>query len=307
MQRRLFRSIFFCYYPYLSFVSFLHLIFWHTRASGLLFIGLGSVVFNEHFKPIVSSLFGILGIATVGIFTIFTFFYHFQWWTFDTIPSHSEYDLARYFVLGLGCLLILLQILHLVSSRGQRLQRFTESKYNAEKNINQAIVFKLSRLLQNAQNLHNSWKNAKEMGGSLTCFGSALLQFFKQSQNSEKFSLSNVFNGIFFREEGIWLSSRLLSGVVLQLVAVFFFSLFSSYSYHEDISSFVVAPPYNCSLHDESYYISKFCSFENVESCYASCAQSLSTILMDTFYGTNTCRLDCKKNCDPCSTVPPWL
>jgi hypothetical protein len=36
----------------------------------------------------------------------------------------------------------MLQILHLVSSKGQRLQRFTESEYHAEKNISQAAVFK---------------------------------------------------------------------------------------------------------------------------------------------------------------------
>ncbi len=290
----------------LFFGSLLHFIFWYTRVFGLIFIGLGSVVFIELIIPFISSLLGIFGIAIVGIFTIFTFFYHFQWWIFNTLPSHSEYDLARYFVLCLGCLLIFLQMLHLVSAKGQMLQRFTESKYNAEKRSYQAAVFKLGRLLQNAQNLHNSWKNARELGGSLTCFGSALLAFSKKSQSSEKFSLSNVFNGKFFWEEGIWLSSRLLSGVVLQLVAVFFFSLFASYLYHEDITRYVISPPYNCSLHDESYYVSKYCAFDSVASCYANCTQSLGIILMDTFNKKETCRLDCIKNCDPCSTAPPW-
>ncbi len=243
--------------------------------------------------------------ATVGIFTLFTFFYPIDWNYFSTVVYgvdgyYLPFFIARYIALCLGCLLILQQFLHLISAKAQVLRRFTESIYIAEKNIKQAAVYKLARMVQNAHDLHRTWKNEKEMGGSHTCFGRALLQFSKQSQNSEKISLfrawSNVFNGKFFREEGLWLSSRLLSGVFIQLFAVCGLCMTVPQRVQELID--FNKPTQNCTFFDQSYYLSN-CTFDSLGACYANCTSDPETIWLEK----SLCRLSCNQVCDPCSPM----
>jgi hypothetical protein len=293
---------------YFSLCITLFLIIEHYRLSGLLFIGLGSVGFIPCSILALSKLLGILAMGTIGVFTIFPFFYEMDWLSFDTTRDDPDltYAIARYLAMIIGCLLILQQILHFISSKGQMLRRIIETSYSAGRNINKAAVFKLARMVQNAQNLHKSWKEEKEMGGSYTCFGRALLQFSKQSYDTEKFSLlrawSHVCNGKFFRQEGLWLSSRLISGVFIQLFAVCFFCIYVQQSVQELIT--IDQPTYNCTLHDQSYYLSE-CPFDTVGSCYANCTTTPGALWLEK----SMCRLNCNYMCDPCQPTaifPLW-
>jgi hypothetical protein len=270
---------------------------------------MGSVGFIQFKNTFILCLLGILGMTAVGICTIFTFYYHFDKKYFSTVAYTSEqiddyrlYNVSRYLTLSLGCLLILLQLFHLVTTKRTVLRRIIESSYFAQNFVHQAAVFKVARMIQNALNLHRSWKNEKEMGGTHTCFGRALLQFFRQSRDSDKFSLfrawCHVFNGKLFMEEGIWLSSRLLSGVLIQILAICAACMMVPLRVQWLLE--FNNPAQNCTYYDQTN-----CSFISLDDCYYNCTSDRGMILLEKTF----CRLDCNSSCgDPCSRIlfPSW-
>jgi hypothetical protein len=243
--------------------------------------------------------------SMVVFFTILPFTLQgFEIYYFSHIDEFQGFKIARYLTLSMGCLLILLQIAHAIPIERHLLRDFIESSATAQRLNTEAFMCKISRMVQNAHKLHTDWGKEKEIGGSNTCFGRALIQFSKQSQIFEKLPLirlwSRVFNGKLFKEEGLWLSSRLISGVVIQLCAVWWICLFFSMRIKSLIE--FSTPSQSCMTSNQDHIISN-CSYQALGACYANCADDPETF----WIRKSSCQISCKLSCDPCSPIfPVW-
>jgi len=184
------------------------------------------------------------------------------------------------------------------------LRDYIESSNIAQRLINGASMCKIAKMFQNAHNLHSDWSKEREIGGSSTCFGRALIQFSKQSQMCKKFSLTrswlHVFNGKLIKEEGLWLSSRLLSGVLIQLCAVWWICTWFSMRIESLKESFTTSQ--SCTLSHLNDILSN-CSYHSLGACVATCINDTGTFWIRKFF----CQINCKLSCDPCSLVfPLW-
>jgi len=256
---------------------------------------MGSVGFARHSKSFIRSF---LGICSIVALTILTFFFSVEWGINTTGAANDlTQNITSYMVLCIGCFIILQQLLHLLSARYEGMLRctaFTPSSVIAEASIKDAAVFKLARMTKNAHEVHKICETERAEGSNETFYGRALLQFFKQAQNSKKSSVAQIWTQIFnrtlFNEEGVWLSSRLLVGVFAQLVAVFLFLttvlVFIRTIMEIDKPDFSVCSTMpTCDLHE----------------CTSNCTVDVDLVFKPI------CRLGCLKECQPCQSLfPTW-
>lgn len=177
---------------------------------------------------------------------ILSYIFEFKFFLINTFKSeHTEYVFAYTTVVVLGCLLMLLNIKTLLFTilpwsiwEKMPFRNFIHKSgmAQAEQCIKQAAVFKTIRIVSNALGHHQgvlmesmssriSSKTSSRAG--MPSFGVALLNFQATSHLCEPaggiFSgLKGMWNGSLFREEGVWIHSRLYAMNLTQwFVAVF--------------------------------------------------------------------------------------
>ena len=123
------------------------------------------------------------------------------------------------------------------------LHKHTDPNTRLEAQIKQAASFKFNRLLRNACDVHKMAElNGGVRGHSETKYGMSMLAYAKLSDNKEQLARPRqiwkeiIWSGHLFDQEGIWLTTHVLSGNLAQVtVCVLLAALFISFYTSEPI------------------------------------------------------------------------
>jgi len=274
------------------------------RISGLLYIGLNSIGNNANSLSTVAGAIGVVAGTGWTLCLIIIVQADFLVANADQLGTGEsvggEYIFFFWLILILSITINLHQISQLVAIVGQRFFRrrrrwFLPPNIVSGARIKQAAAFKLNRMVKNAHQIHLEDDGAGQYNAS---HGRALLQFSKHSHKYEKFTLSWAWEAVFNRkhcaEEGIWLSSRLISGVFMQLCAVLLLFTVLSLKVVNIVAANTPDPSCN-----STEFTDIFVTFG--KSCMLNCTSPDHQIVEDMY---------CVWNClysNPCHpTFPSW-
>lgn len=172
-------------------------------------------------------------------------------WVSTEIPYDASTDpfaTSYYLSLGLGCVLVAIQVIDLLITFAPRFlcaipklqSLFIPSGLKAEAFQQQAAFFKTSRMMRNAIHIHTEdndsdvesrktrkMRTSSTMSENQSIQTQALLKYqqkevekIKEEIGGSFWTWKKIYDGSLAREEGVWIHSRLLAITMAQLIIV---------------------------------------------------------------------------------------
>ena len=186
----------------------------------------------------------IVGVCAVVTFILIPFFTTFS---LRIISTEKESEIVKQMLYHLSVICGLVLLVDLVINIFERVlptnslllkfvRKYSYPNIHLESSVKQAASHKMNRLVRNACEVH---KVAEQDGGiaqglSETKYGIAMLAYSKLCDKKEEVEgfkqvWSRIWNGDLFNQDGIWLSTHLLSGNLAQVtVCVLLAGLFAT-------------------------------------------------------------------------------
>jgi hypothetical protein len=190
----------------------------------------GNSIYLQHTIP--SFIGVVVGIVAIVFSCILSYTYEVQFYLINTFKSPERYlQFVYVFALILGCFLLLFQIKALIFVIFPRsiLKRLPPEGFwltcemaKTEQCAKQAGAYKVKKMIDNALSKHtgsifNSLKDARKktvQTENTSSFENAMLNFQATADHRERvggvlYTFRNIWNGTLFKEEGLYIHSRL--------------------------------------------------------------------------------------------------